>query len=104
MDALWYTSTSEGDDTATEAELTTTVNQQTSASDRDSSTVTADVTTVTDSQTLTGASYTPAVVCRPAHGEHTNITSSSAIAEGPRDGLSQLKSCQVLHNCTKNHI
>jgi len=32
------------------------------------------------------------------------ITSSSAIAEGPRDTLSQLKSCQLLQNCTKNHI
>jgi len=32
------------------------------------------------------------------------ITSSSAIAEGPRDALSQLKSCQLLHNSTKNHI
>jgi len=31
-------------------------------------------------------------------------TSSSAIAEGPRDALSQLKSCQLLHNCTNNHI
>jgi len=31
-------------------------------------------------------------------------TSSSAIAEGPRDALSQFKSCQLLHNCTKNHI
>jgi len=31
-------------------------------------------------------------------------TSSSAIAEGPRHALSQLKSCQLLHNCTKNHI
>jgi len=31
-------------------------------------------------------------------------TSSSAIAEGPRDALSQLKSCQLLHNCMKNHI
>jgi len=31
-------------------------------------------------------------------------TSSSVIAEGPRDALSQLKSCQLLHNCTKNHI
>jgi len=28
-------------------------------------------------------------------------TSSSAIAEGPRDALSQLKSCQLLHNCQK---
>jgi len=32
------------------------------------------------------------------------VTSSSAIAEGLRDALSQLKSCQLLHNCTKNHI
>jgi len=32
------------------------------------------------------------------------LTSSSAIAEGPHDTLSQLKSCQLLHNCTKNHI
>jgi len=31
-------------------------------------------------------------------------TSSSAIKEGPRDALSQLKSFQLLHNCTKNHI
>jgi len=35
---------------------------------------------------------------------YVNKTSSSAIAEGPRDALSQLKSCQLLHNCTKNHI
>jgi len=34
----------------------------------------------------------------------TLMTSCSAIAEGPRDALSQLKSCQLLHNCTKNHI
>jgi len=33
-----------------------------------------------------------------------NGTSSSAIAERPRDTLSQLKSCQLLHNFTKNHI
>ena len=33
-----------------------------------------------------------------------NITSSSAAAERPRKPLSQLKSCQLLHNCTKNHI
>jgi len=32
----------------------------------------------------------------------TVYRSSSAIAEGPRDALSQLKSCQLLHNCTKN--
>jgi len=31
-------------------------------------------------------------------------TSNSAIAEGPHDALSQLKSCQLLHNGTKNHI
>jgi len=31
-------------------------------------------------------------------------TSSSSITEGPRDTLSRLKSCQLLHNCTKNHI
>jgi len=31
-------------------------------------------------------------------------TSIAAIAEGPRDALSQFKSCQLLHNCTKNHI
>jgi len=29
------------------------------------------------------------------------ITSSSAITEGPHDDLIQLKSCQLLHNCTK---
>jgi len=33
-----------------------------------------------------------------------SLTSSSAITEGPLDALSQLKSCQLLHNCTKNHI
>jgi len=32
------------------------------------------------------------------------LTSSSAAAERPREPLSQLKSCQLLHNCTKNHI
>jgi len=32
------------------------------------------------------------------------FTSSSAIAEGPRNALSHLKSCQLLHNCTQNHI
>jgi len=31
-------------------------------------------------------------------------TRSSAIAERPRDALYQLKSCQLLHSCTKNHI
>jgi len=39
---------------------------------------------------------------------HKNInrkkTSRSAIADGPRDALSQLKSCQLLHKCRKNHI
>jgi len=29
----------------------------------------------------------------------TMQTSSSAIAERPRNALSQLKSCQLLHNC-----
>jgi len=33
-----------------------------------------------------------------------HLTSSSAIAEGPSDASSQLKSCQLLHHCTKNHI
>ena len=33
-----------------------------------------------------------------------NNTSSSAAAERPREPLSQLKSCQLLHNRTKNHI
>ena len=37
-------------------------------------------------------------------GPRINRTSTSTIAEGPRDALSQLKSCQLLHNCTKNHI
>ena len=31
-------------------------------------------------------------------------TSTSAIAEGPRDALSQLKSCHLLHNCTCTKI
>ena len=31
-------------------------------------------------------------------------TRSSDLAEGPRDALRQLKSCQLLHNCTKNRI
>jgi len=29
-------------------------------------------------------------------------TRGSAIAEGPRDALSQLRCCRLLHNCTKN--
>ena len=42
---------------------------------------------------------------RAGHAALENLkTSSSAIAEGPRDALSQLKSCQLLHNCTRNHI
>jgi len=41
----------------------------------------------------------------PVYGElNSKLASSSAIAEGPRDALSQLKSCQVGHNCTKNRI
>jgi len=31
---------------------------------------------------------------------HVRIT-GSAIAEGPRDALIQLKYCQLLHNCAK---
>jgi len=31
-------------------------------------------------------------------------TRSSTVAEGPRDALRQLQSCQVLQNCTKNLI
>ena len=31
-------------------------------------------------------------------------TSSSAATERLREPLSQLKSCQLLHNCTKNHV
>ena len=38
------------------------------------------------------------------HWPWITSTGSSAIAEGPRDALSQLKSCQLLHNCPKNHI
>jgi len=30
--------------------------------------------------------------------------SSLAIEDDPRDAWSQLKSCQLLHNFTKNHI
>jgi len=30
-----------------------------------------------------------------------SLTRSSAIAEGSRDALCQLKSCQLLHRCTK---
>ena len=32
------------------------------------------------------------------------LTSSSAAAQRPREPLSQLKYCQLLHNCTKNHF
>jgi len=31
-------------------------------------------------------------------------TRSSAITQEPRDALRQLKSCQLLQSCTKNHI
>jgi len=44
------------------------------------------------------------VVFKPDYNRNYKKTSSSAIAEGPRDALSRLKSCQLLHNCTKNHI
>ena len=43
------------------------------------------------------------ICCRQMAG-WIKMPSSSAIAEGPRDALSQLKSCQLLQNCTKNHI
>ena len=33
-----------------------------------------------------------------------NWTRSRATAERPRDALCQLKSCQLLHSCTKNHM
>jgi len=39
-------------------------------------------------------------ISEPAQ-DNTVTTSSSAIAEGPRDALSQLKSIQLLHNYTK---
>jgi len=35
---------------------------------------------------------------------HPKLIKSSATAEGPRDALCQLKSCQRLHICAKNHI
>jgi len=41
---------------------------------------------------------------RHAHGRHGTWTRASfwtPIAEGPRDALSQLKSCQLLHNVRK---
>jgi len=31
-------------------------------------------------------------------------TSSSAIADGPRDAVNQLRSCQLLHNYEKSHL
>jgi len=54
MNAISGTASLESVDTATAAELMTTVNEQTSATDSDLSTVTNDLTTVTDSQTQTG--------------------------------------------------
>jgi len=39
-----------------------------------------------------------------SHYQSNYIEHSMPIKEGPRDALSQLKSCQLLHNCTKNHI
>jgi len=35
--------------------------------------------------------------------QHLTVTRSSAIVEGPRDALCQLKSCQLLQKCAKNH-
>jgi len=43
-------------------------------------------------------------VTEPVPITASDKTGSSAIAEGPRGALSQLKSCQLLHNCMKNHI
>jgi len=40
--------------------------------------------------------------CTTTQNKHK--TSSSAAAKRLREPLSQLKSCQLLHNCTKNHI
>jgi len=37
-------------------------------------------------------------------GERSKVTRSSAITEGPRDALCELKSCQLLHVFTKNPI
>jgi len=44
------------------------------------------------------------IILKKDNGQFTLTakTSSSAITEGPRDALSQLKSCQLLHNCMKN--
>jgi len=45
------------------------------------------------------------IICMQLYnGSTVRKTSSSAAAERPREPLSQLKSCQLLHNCTKNHI
>jgi len=41
-----------------------------------------------------GGSTTPNTI-------QTETTRSSATAEGPRDALCHLKSCQLLHSCTK---
>jgi len=48
-----------------------------------------------------GRTVLQTVAQKPTNAKHT---SSSAAAERPRKPLSQLKSCQLLHNCTKNHI
>jgi len=37
------------------------------------------------------------------HQYYINVDKSLAIAEGPRDALCQLKSCQLQQNCKKNH-
>jgi len=36
--------------------------------------------------------------------KRTKNNKCSATAEGPRDVRRQLKSCQLLCNCTKNHM
>jgi len=35
------------------------------------------------------------------HDYMCEITNSSVITEGPHDALSQLKTCELLHTCTK---
>ena len=59
----------------------------------------------TDKQTDTRVNrQTEFIICPMPYGIAMGQTSSSAAAERPREPLSQLKSCQLLHNCTKNHI
>jgi len=41
---------------------------------------------------------------KPPNTCQTSSTRGSAVAEGPRDVLCQLKSCQLRQSCTENHI